>query len=157
MVGFLLDTRVISELRRRQPDRGVQEAIDVLPSERLFISVVSIGELAKGVALLPDGQQKRDVSNWLLRLEHQFDSQILPIDVETVYLWGELTARSQLRGIHIPATDGLIAATARHHGLQVMTRNTEHFQATGAFIVDPWSDDAMTQDTGGSLVTFLVE
>ncbi|MDQ3539673.1 MAG: VapC toxin family PIN domain ribonuclease, partial [Chloroflexota bacterium] len=73
-------------------------------------------------------------------LERQFESRILPVDFETGRLWGELTARAQQQGFQIPATGGIIAATGIRHGLHVMTRNTLHFAATGALIVNPWSE-----------------
>ena len=114
--------------------------VEELKPERLFLSVITIGELTKGVWLLDAGSRKQQLSSWLLGLEQRFNDQILPIDHEVARLWGELTARSQANGVQIPASDGLIAATALRHGLHVMTRNTKHFAASGALILDPWVD-----------------
>lgn len=112
--------------------------VDELESERLFLSVITFGELTKGVALLPASSRKRTLASWLLELEQRFGDQILPIDIEVARRWGQLTARAQGQGVQIPAADGLIAATALRHGMYVMTRNTKHFGATGAPIIDPW-------------------
>jgi predicted nucleic acid-binding protein len=77
---------------------------------------------------------------WLHTLERHYADRLLPVDLETSRLWGELTAAAQKTGRVIPAADGLIAATARHHGLHVMTRNTEDFEAAGAFVLNPWAE-----------------
>jgi predicted nucleic acid-binding protein len=136
----LLDTCVLSELQRLQGNLRVRARVEALDPERLFLSVVTIGELAKGIALLATGARKRELSAWLLGLEQRFTAAILPVDVEAARVWGELTAHAQAQGIQIPASDGLIAATALRHGLHVMTRNTKHFAATGALVIDPWAE-----------------
>jgi predicted nucleic acid-binding protein len=140
VVRVLLDTCVISELQRPQSDSRVQARVAALDPAQLFVSVITVGELAKGIALLPAGARKRGLSSWLLGLEQRFAHAILPVDTETSRVWGELTAHAQTRGIQIPASDGLIAATALRHGMHVMTRNTRHFAATGALIIDPWAE-----------------
>jgi predicted nucleic acid-binding protein len=116
----------------------VRAHVEALDPDHTFVSVITVGELTKGVALLAAGERQRQLAAWLLGLERRFAGQILPIDTEVARLWGELTAQAQTQGLQIPASDGLIAATARRHGLHVMTRNTKHFAATGVFIVDPW-------------------
>lgn len=138
MVRVLLDTCVISELRRPKSDTGVQRRVAELESDNLFLSVITVGELTKGIALLAEGRQRQNLALWLLGLEHQFAEQILPVDHEVARIWGEITTNAQTRGVQIPVSDGLIAATAIHHGLHVMTRNTRHCTASGAMIVDPW-------------------
>jgi predicted nucleic acid-binding protein len=75
---------------------------------------------------------------WFRQIDEEFADRILVVDRDTTRIWGEITARAQNIGVQIPATDGLIAATALCHGLHIMTRNTKHFAATGAIIVDPW-------------------
>lgn len=106
----------------------------------MFLSVITLGELLKGIALLVDGKRKQELTSWATGLEQQFVDQILPVDQEVARLWGALTARAQTDGVQIPASDGLIAATALRHGLQVMTRNTKHFAASHALVIDPWSE-----------------
>jgi predicted nucleic acid-binding protein len=140
VVRVLLDTCVLSELQRPQGDPRVRARVEALDPTGVFLSVITVGELAKGIALLPEGARKRDLSSWLLGLEQRFADAILPVDAEAARVWGELTARAQSLGIQIPASDGLIAATALRHGLHVMTRNTRHFAASGALIIDPWAE-----------------
>src|SRR4051794_15357983 len=94
--------------------------------------------MAKGIALLEVGPKKAHLTTWLATLEGQYGERILAIDAETARIWGELTARAQKTGVVIPPTDGLLAASALRHGLHVMTRNTRHFEASGALILDPW-------------------
>jgi predicted nucleic acid-binding protein len=102
-VKVLLDTCVVSELRLPKPDAGVARAIQALDSEDLFVSAISTGEIVKGVALLQDGQKKRLLQTWLLALEKHYGDRLLPIDVETCRMWGELTAAAQKAGRNIPA------------------------------------------------------
>jgi toxin FitB len=137
-VRILLDTCVLSELRRPTPDPGVRRAVEEAAGEDLFLSVISIGEIAKGIALLRESQKKRALGAWLHALERDYADRLLSIDREISHLWGELTAAAQKTGKVIPAADGLIAATARRHGLHLMTRNTGHFEAAGVALVNPW-------------------
>jgi predicted nucleic acid-binding protein len=137
-VKVLLDTCALSELRLPKPDAGVASAIRDLDSDDLFVSAISIGEIVKGVALLPDGQKKRLLQSWLQTLERHYGDRLLPIDLEICRMWGELTAAAQKAGRTIPASDGLIAATARCHGLYIMTRNTADFEPAGVPVLNPW-------------------
>jgi len=138
LVGVLLDTRVLSELQRPQGSPQVRAQVEALDPEQLYLSVITVGELTKGVARLPASARRRQFSSWLMGLEQRFGELILPIDIEVARRWGELTARAQSAGVPIPVSDGLIAATAPRHGLHVMTRNTRHFAASGTAIIDPW-------------------
>jgi predicted nucleic acid-binding protein len=113
-----------------------------LNTRSLFVSVITVGEIAKGVALLPGGSKKQSLSVWLRGLASQYEDRILGIDQETAEIWGELSAAAQGHGYSIPVADGLIAATAQRHGLHVATRNTSHFVATGVMIVNPWLSPA---------------
>jgi predicted nucleic acid-binding protein len=131
---------VLSELRRPKGHPGVRRAVEALESDNLFVSVVSIGETAKGIALLKESKNKRELQAWLQALERHYADRILPVDLETSHVWGELTASAQKAGKIVPASDGLIAATARRHGLHVMTRNSEHFAPTGVLPINPWAD-----------------
>jgi toxin FitB len=137
-VRILLDTCVLSELRRPRPHPGVRRAVEEVASDDLFISVLSVGEIVKGISRLRDSQHKRALENWLGALERNYADRLLGIDLETAHIWGELTATAQRTGRVIPASDGLIAATARRHGLHVMTRNTPDFEPTGVLLVNPW-------------------
>jgi hypothetical protein len=139
-VKSLLDTCTVSEIRKPDGNPAVKSAVAEIPDADLYLSVLTIGEIAKGIALLAPGRKKIALGAWLVGLESQFVDRILPVDVETARIWGEMTARAQKSGIIIPAADGLVAATALRHGLHVMTRNTRHFEASGALIIDPWQN-----------------
>lgn len=108
----LLDTCAVSELRLPKPDAGVARAIQELDDDDLFVSAITFGEILKGVGLLPDGQKKRILQGWLRTLERYYGDRVLPVDLETCRMWGEITAAAQKAGKTIPASDGLIAATA---------------------------------------------
>jgi len=136
----LLDTCVLSELRRPKPHPAVRHAIDGFDTSDLFISVISIGEISKGIALLTDGPHKRTLQSWLKSLERGYSDRILPVDIETSRIWGELAAAAQKAGRPVGAFDALIAATALRHGLHVMTRNTEDFEPTGVLLINPWNE-----------------
>jgi predicted nucleic acid-binding protein len=138
-VKVLLDTCVLAELRHPKGLKAVREAVAAFADEDLFLSVVTMGEVAKGVALLAESKKKRELAQWLAGLDRQFGEQILIVDRDTAMIWGEITARAQHKGVQIPALDGLIAATALRHGLHVMTRNTKDFAATGVLVIDPWN------------------
>ena len=137
---ILLDTCTLAELRRPDGNPSVKAAVAEVPDADLYLSVLTVGEIVKGVALLAAGQKKRNLATWLVGLESQFGDRILAVDIETARIWGEMTARARKIGVAIPGTDGLLAATALRHGLHIMTRNTRHFEASGALIIDPWQD-----------------
>jgi len=139
-VKVLLDTCTLAELRKPSPNAAVVAAVQAIPDAQLYVSVLSLGEIAKGVGLLAAGRKRDALAAWLAALENQFSDRLLGIDVETAKLWGELTARAQKKGAVIPPTDGLIAATALRHGLRVMTRNESDFKASGVRIVNPWQE-----------------
>lgn len=134
----LLDTCVLSETRRQKGHPGVKAAVAALDADDLFVSVLTIAEITKGISLLDDGQHKRELAAWLQTLEQQYVDRILTIDVETAHIWGELVAAAQKSGRVLPAVDGLIAATAHRHGLHVMTRNVDDFASTGVLLLNPW-------------------
>lgn len=136
----LLDTCVISEIQRPKGNPRVRDRVDQLADDDLFLSVITIGEITKGIALLKAGKKKRDLKQWLLDLEQHYSSRILPIDAETAQIWGTITATAQKEGHIIPISDGLIAATAIQHGISVMTRNVDHFATAGALLINPWED-----------------
>ena len=136
----LLDTCVLTELRKPEGHPAVKSAVAEIPDAFLYLSVLTVGEIAKGIGLLAAGRKKKVLTSWLTGLETKFGDRILAIDIETAWCWGELTARAQKSGIIIPGVDGLLAATALRHGLHVMTRNTRHFEASGALIIDPWQN-----------------
>ena len=134
-VGYLLDTNVISETRKSRADRRVLAFLSAADASRLFVSVLTIGELRKGVA----GKRRTDptfadqLSSWIDGIETNFADRVLPIDAATARRWGELSAARSL-----PVIDTLIAATAISHGLTLVTRNARDVETAGVPIVDPW-------------------
>lgn len=134
----LLDTCVVSELRRENGNPAVRKAVESLADSDLYVSVLTFGEIVKGISLLAPGKKRQELERWVLGLERHYADHILPVDIETCRIWGEITARARLNGFTLAAVDGLIAATALRHGLHLMTRNTSDFAATGVLLINPW-------------------
>jgi toxin FitB len=139
-VKGILDTCTMAEFRRPEGSQSVKAFVAEFDGADLFLSVISLGEIVKGISLLEPGKRKKALTSWLTPLENRFRDRILAIAHEAARIWGELTARAQKKGLVVPDADGLLAATVLRHGFHVVTRNTRHFQATGALIVDPWEN-----------------
>jgi predicted nucleic acid-binding protein len=137
---LLLDTCILAELRDPQRNHLIKQALTPFRDEDLYLSVITIGEIAKGIALLPTSRKKNELLEWLTGLEQHYSERILPIGRDVAFMWGELTVRSKHEGTNISTCDGLLAATALFHGLHFMTRNIRHFQSTGALIIDPGNE-----------------
>lgn len=135
----LLDTCVISELHREGGHTGVRSVIASHRPEEVFLSVITMGELTKGLVRLPEGRMRTNLAEWMRGLDRDFQGRILGVERETVGIWGEITALAEMRGRILPPADGLIAATAIQHGLRVLTRNVSDFSVAGAMVVNPWS------------------
>lgn len=138
-MNYLLDTCVVSALATKQPDQKVVRWIDEIEEARLFLSVITIGEIRKGIEKLRDPQRKAALRAWLNeQLLVRFGERIVPVDTEVMLRWGELTAALELVGKVMPAIDSLIAATALHGGFALVTRNEEDFGHAGVTIINPW-------------------
>lgn len=137
----LLDTSILAELVKPNGNPAVKAVLDEIPTANVYLSVLTVGEIVKGIALLAPGRKQKHLTKWIAGIENQYAERVLPLDVETARIWGELTARTQKSGVVIPPTDGLLAATALRHGLHIMTQNTKHFEASGALIIDPWQGE----------------
>jgi predicted nucleic acid-binding protein len=136
-VKFLLDTNVPSEARRPEPDRGV---LDRLDEDRAFVSVVSLAEIRRGVALMEKGRRRDALADWLARdLPERFAGRILAVDEQTAFAWGDLMAEAKRRGIGLASMDGLLATTALAHDLTPVTRNIRDFRDLGVALLDPWA------------------
>jgi len=138
--GFLLDTCVFAEYTNQVPQRSVIEWIDDQSHDTLFISAVTIGEIEKGIARLPDSKRRRAIESVLEALIVRFGKRALPITVGVARRWGKLSAEAELKGRPLPALDCMIAATALEHDLVIVTRNTADFEKTGATLLDVWQD-----------------
>jgi len=139
VIGFLLDTNVISELARPKPDRNVVRWLDAVDEELLFLSVLTVGELRKGITTLSDPVRKTLLESWLVGdVLVRFEGRILPIEQAVAERWGQLSGTLAKRGSPLPVIDGLLAATAMHHNLTLVTRNTRDVALTGVVVLDPW-------------------
>jgi predicted nucleic acid-binding protein len=139
MTGFLLDTNVVSEWSKRQPDPNLAAWMAGIDESRFFISVITVGELQLGIELAADGtkkkaQHQRDLGT----LQTHYADRILPIDQDVAEQWGAIMAAARRRARPLPAIDCLIAATAAQHSLIVATRNVSHFQRAGVNVVNPF-------------------
>ncbi|HVZ87359.1 MAG TPA: type II toxin-antitoxin system VapC family toxin [Polyangia bacterium] len=140
MTGFLLDTNVPSELTRPQADARVEEWLDAVDDEQLFLSVVALGEIVKGLTILPASKRRRELQQWIdTTLLPWFDGRILPVTESIAERWGILAGECHLKGRGLSMADGLIAATALEHDLTVATRNVRDFADLGVHVFDPWS------------------
>ena len=140
MSGFLLDTNVISELVRPRPDPHVAQWLDSTDEELLFLSVLTLGEIRKGITTLTDPARKMKLEGWLSgNLLARFEGRILPIDQTIADRWGQITGSLAAQGSPLPVIDGLLAATALHHNLTLVTRNTRDVALTRVGVFDPWT------------------
>jgi predicted nucleic acid-binding protein len=138
-MNYLLDTNVISELVAKQPSQRVIDWIDHVTDERIYLSVITIGELKKGIEKLPASQHKELLRKWFTEeLLVRFAGRILPIDTAVMLTWGQLTATLEQQGRKLPAMDSLIAALALQGGFTLVTRNEADFADTGVTILNPW-------------------
>jgi len=139
-VRYLLDTNVVSELVARRPDVKVVGWVDGLDPGGTYLSVITVGEISKGIEKLPDSRRKDTIREWLSGdLLLRFEGRILTIDVAVMLAWGALAAESESRGRTMPAIDSLISALALHHDLVLATRNEDDFRHTGVRILNPWN------------------
>ena len=137
---LLLDTNVLSEVTRPAPDARVLDWLDRLDEDRSFISVISIAEIRRGVALMDEGRKRDALAEWLARdLPQRFEQRVLPVDEPVALAWGDLMGLAKRRGRGLSSMDGLIAATAIARELTLATRNTKDFEGFGLELLDPWT------------------
>jgi predicted nucleic acid-binding protein len=138
-MNYLLDTCVISELVARHPNQKVVEWIDSVEEARLHLSVITIGEIRKGIAKLPDSQRKVVLEEWLTdQLLVRFAGRTVPIDTDVMLTWGEVMGALEVAGKTMPAIDSLIAASVLHGNFTLVTRNEGDFAHAGIQVVNPW-------------------
>ena len=136
---YLLDTNAISEPKRARPDAGVVGWLNDQLLTDLHLSVITIGELRRGIIRLEPGRRRDDLDFWLAQVVLRFGDRILPIDIEVTERWAALAETQRAAGRTADMTDELIAATAHVHGLSVVTRNVRHFEHNGCRVVSPWT------------------
>jgi toxin FitB len=141
MSGFLLDTNCISEAVRANPEPRVLAWIEAADETLLYLSVLTLGEIRKGLAALLPGRRRTKLETWLeVELRARFSGRILSIDAEVADRRGLLAADAKGQGKPIPVIDGLLAATALHHNLTIVSRNVSDFSNLPVAVVNPWKD-----------------
>lgn len=136
-MSYLIDTNILSELSRKIPNAAVVEWFAERPAGRLHLSVLSLGEIRKGIENLSPGKRKSRLVDWLeTDLPAFFGERVLPVDIQVADRWGRLVAQA---GRPVPAIDSLLAATALHHDLTLVTRNVRDFSYPGLVVVNPWA------------------
>ena len=139
MNGYLLDTNVPSEFSRDRPDPRVVAWLKAQPPTRLYLSAVTIGEIRKGLVVLPQGRRRIELEAWFLSdLLVWFRNRILPVTDSIADRWGVLEGQCQLKGTPLNTADGMIAATALEHDLTLVTRNVKDFAGLGVVLLNPW-------------------
>lgn len=137
-MNALLDTCVISELRKLVPDKSVLTWFQSCDPDKLYVSALSIGELYYGILLLPEGNKKTDIRIWFDQVVESFSTRLLSINVTVSTIWGSMRCQAREKGVALPVIDGLLAATAEAHRLVLVTRNTKDMAATGVDLFNPW-------------------
>lgn len=135
-MSYLLDTNIVSETARRSPNKAVISWLDQIPAEALFVSVLTLGEIRKGIEALSDRRRREKLRLWL---EHDlpawFEGRMLPVDLAVADRWGRLLAEV---GRPVPTIDSLLAATALHYELRLVTRNAADLDYPGLEVINPF-------------------
>jgi toxin FitB len=139
MSGFLLDTNCISELVRPKPEPRVMDWMEAADEAILYLSVLTVGEIRKGLAGLPQSKRRTRLETWVeVELQTRFAGRIVPIDAAIADRWGLIAAEARRKGKALPIIDGLLAATALHHNLTVVSRNAGDFATAQVQVLNPW-------------------
>jgi len=137
--GYLLDTNVISELTKLRPEAKVISWFQATSEELLHLSVLTIGEIRKGIHSLPRSNKRALLESWLANdLVLRFAGHILEVNLDIAERWGSISARAKMSGTPLAVIDGLVAATALHHNLTLVTRNTKDVCVAGINTLNPW-------------------
>ncbi len=141
MTGYLLDTNVISEVLRPMPDTRVMDWCRVTPRRFLHLSLVSLGEIRKGLTIMPEGARRSQLESAVaVLIPNWFAGRILPMSESIAKRWGVLEGQRKLMGRPLQVPDAQIAATALDRGLTLVTRNVRDFEALGLKILNPWDN-----------------
>jgi len=135
----LLDTCFISELVKPTPNENVINWLNQTPNERLFLSVITIGEIRKGLTKLPESKKKNRLTNWLNTLLEDYQARIYSINLTIAENWGNIQGKAENNGTPLASLDSLIAAVAYTYNLIVVTRNESDFTASNVTILNPWN------------------
>lgn len=139
MTGYLVDTNIPSELTRPKPEVRVAELLKKAGKERVYVSVLTLGEICKGIGELSPGAKRTTLQHWLDSVMRPwFADRVLPITAPIAERWGFFAAEGKLRGAPLAVVDGLLAATALEHNLTLVTRNVKDFTGRGVTLLNPW-------------------
>ena len=137
-MSYLIDTNVMSELRKRQANAKLVAWMQARPRESLYLSVLSLGEIRKGIEGVADAAFRQTLTDWLeVDLPKYFLDRLLGVDAQIADRWGRLQASA---GRTLPVVDAMLAATALQHDLTLVTRNVKDFESLGVPLVNPWQD-----------------
>lgn len=141
-MSFLLDTNVVSEWVKPQPNPQVVAWLQDVDEDRVFLSVASVAEIRRGIELLPPGKRRDRLDSWLTRdLPARFEGRVLDINSQIAEAWGAIMARGQKAGLNLDVLDAFFAATAKVHGLTLVTRNVQDFLRIGIPLLNPWQPE----------------
>ena len=151
MTGWLLDTNILSELRRLRPEPKVLAFVAAQPLEQLHVSAVTLAEIRFGIEMLPDASRRSELNDWLThKVRPMFEQRVLPISEDIMFKWRLLVEEGRKVGHTFSQPDLIIAATGLHHGLTVVTRDKDDFVKARASVLNPWVDSFPIQSTPGS-------
>ena len=137
---FLLDTNVISEPKQKKPHKRVLEWIEAQDESKIYLSVLTVGEIRKGITRLESGKKRAELEEWLEKLRNRFARRLLPLSERTFLVWGKMCGEFENKGTVRPALDSLLEAAALEHDLILVTRNVKNFQNSQVTILNPWED-----------------
>ena len=141
MTGWLLDTNILSELRRPKPEPQVVAFISAQPLDSLYVSAVTFAEIRFGIELVADVHKRAALSDWLhLQLRPMFENRVLPVSEDIMFKWRLMVEEGRKAGHTFAQPDLIIAATALHHGLTMVSRDTGGYDKTGVPLVNPWKE-----------------
>jgi predicted nucleic acid-binding protein len=143
VTGWLLDTNILSELRRPKPERRVLEFVARQKLDLLYVSAVTLAEIRFGIELVADAGRRAELSDWLAhKVRPMFEQRVLPVSEDVMFKWRLLVEDGRKVGHTFSQPDLIIAATALHHGLTVVTRDVSDYEKARAPVFDPWIDAA---------------
>jgi toxin FitB len=138
-VSYLLDTCVLSDLAAKRPTPSVRRWVDTVDPDRMYLSVVTVGEIQKGIEKLRDPGRKEALAAWLHEdLLVRFRDRLTVLDTHVLLTWGTLVGKLEAQGRPMPAIDSLLAATALHHRFVLVTRNEDDFRPADVALLNPW-------------------
>lgn len=139
-MNFLLDINVISEPKQKKPNAKVLRWLGAQEESKIYLSVLTVGEIRKGITRLDSGKKKTELERWLEKLRNRFARRLLPLSEKTFLVWGKMCGELENKGIVRSALNSLLEATALEHDLILVTRNVKNFQNSQATILNPWED-----------------